>query len=65
MGLIVNLPNIEFSITNNGNFTRYLFKFPYSALTGRNKKLIKRFNDLLKSISSGYDINLEVFDQYS
>jgi len=53
--------------TNDGNTARRFFKNAEltSAITNVDLQLIKRFGVILRTMSSGYDINLEKFEAYT
>lgn len=53
--------------TNDGNTARRFFKNceKSSEITGVNLNLIKRFGTILKSMASGYEININAFQQYT
>ncbi|XP_022167164.1 uncharacterized protein LOC111031499 [Myzus persicae] len=53
--------------TNDGNTARRFFKNAEltSAITNVDLQLIKRFGVILKTMSSGYEINLEKFEAYT
>ena len=66
LGLIVDKPKPGFGSSNDGNTARRFFaNFQVSAkITGIDETLIKRFYVILQVISSGYDINLELFEKF-
>lgn len=53
--------------TNDGNTSRRFFKDPIKSaeITGLNVDLIKRFAIILRTISSGYNIDADKFDNYA
>jgi len=53
--------------TNDGNTARRFFKNceKSSEITGVDLNLIKRFGTILKSMASGYEININAFKQYT
>lgn len=63
MGLIVDKPKPGYGNTNDGNTARRFFKNPEQSaeITGLDVNLIKKFDILLRAVSSGYDINIEKF----
>lgn len=66
MGLILDVPKQGSGNTNDGNTARRFFENPIlsSKITGVAKNLIKRFSNLLKAISSGFEINSIKFGEY-
>lgn len=67
LGLIVDKPKPGFGSSNDGNTARRFFtNYEVSSkITGVDVNLIKRFYIILQVISSGYDINLELFKKFS
>lgn len=66
MGLLVDVPKPGFGTTNDGNTARRFFNNPKLAatITGIDEELITRFGVILKTISSGYNINITEFNTY-
>lgn len=64
MGLIVDKPKPGFGNTNDGNTARRFFEKPEASadITGLDVLLIQKFGTLLRTLSSGYDINVEKFE---
>lgn len=64
MGLIVDKPKPGFGNTNDGNTARRFFGNPELAsdITGLDVSLIKNFGTILRTLASGYDINIEKFN---
>lgn len=67
MGLIVDKPKPGFGNTNDGNTARRFFKNPElsAEITGLDVTLIKKFAIILRTLSSGFDINLEKFRSFA
>jgi len=67
MGILVDIPMVGSGNTNNGNTARTLFEDPdlTSTITGVNIDLIKRFSVILRTMACGYNVNVEVFRQYT
>ncbi|VVC25627.1 Hypothetical protein CINCED_3A005506 [Cinara cedri] len=68
MGLLVDVPRLDGSGTSNDeNTERRFFANPHltSTTTGINKEVIKRFGIILQVISSGYKIDVQLFDNYA
>lgn len=67
MGLLVDFPKAGFGNTNDGNTSRRFFADPEktSRITGLNFNIIFRFKIILEDISSGHNINIDKFKQYS
>lgn len=65
MGLIVDKPKPGYGNTNDGNTARRFFMNPELSgeITGLDVNLIKKFGILLRTLSSGYDINLTEFEK--
>ncbi|XP_055839998.1 uncharacterized protein LOC129907699 [Episyrphus balteatus] len=66
MSLIVDKPKPGFGNSNDGNVARKFFQNyeASSKVTGVNPELIRRFYMILQAISSGFNINLEKFQNY-
>lgn len=66
MGFIVDIPISGAGNTNNGNTARRFFSNPAlsAEITGIDQDLIHRFGVILQTINSGYEINIENFEQY-
>lgn len=67
MGLNVDKPKAGSGTSNDGNTARHFFvKYQQSAkITGIDEDIIYRFYIILQAISSGHEINLDSFKQYS
>lgn len=67
MGLNVDKPKSGCGTSNDGNTARNFFeKYQQSAkITGVDQDIIYRFYIILQAISSGHEINIENFRQYS
>lgn len=67
MGLIVDKPKPGFGNTNDGNTARRFFRNPElsAEITGLDVTLIKKFDIILRTLSSGFDINLEKFRSFA
>lgn len=68
MGLLVDFPKIGGSGTSNdGNTARRFFKDPAqsASITGIDEEIIRRFGVLLSTLSCGYEVNYEAFDEYA
>lgn len=66
MGLLIDIPKSGFGTTNDGNTARRFFENSAlaSEITGVDQVLIERFGTILKTINSGYSINLEEFEKF-
>ena len=66
MGLLVDIPKPGFGTTNDGNSAQRFFKNPALAsdITGVDEELIRQFGTILKTIASGYSINIQEFEKY-
>lgn len=66
LGLIVDKPKPNYGSSNDGNTARRFFQnYEISSdITGINKNLIKRFYHILVAMSSGFEINVELFRSY-
>lgn len=66
MGLLVDRPKPGFGSTNDGNTARRFFEniTVASEITGVDKDLISIFRTILLTISSGYDIKVDIFKNY-
>ncbi|XP_025406345.1 uncharacterized protein LOC112680462, partial [Sipha flava] len=66
-GLLIDVVLQGKGTTNDGNTARRFFKNAEltSAITNVDLQLIKRFGVILKTMSSGYEINLEKFEAYT
>lgn len=67
MGLLVDQPKQGSGSTNDGNTARTFFKYHNESgeTTGINVNLIKRFSVILRTISSGFEINEDEFQKYA
>lgn len=69
MGLIIDQPTKQggSGMSNDGNTARRFFANSEmsSTITGIKKELIERFSTILQVISSGIEINYELFDKYA
>ena len=67
LGLNVDKPKPGFGTTNDGNTARTFFKKASDSarITGVSEELIKRFHVILSALSSGYEIDLNHFEQYA
>ena len=65
MGLLFDKPKPGFGSTNDDNTARKFFNDPTLSfsITGVDKTLISQFSIILRTISSGQNINLETFSQ--
>lgn len=66
-GLVVDQPKQGFGSSNDGNTARRFFENPKKSaeITGIDEMLISRFSTILHTLSSGYEINIENFNNYS
>lgn len=66
MGLLIDKPKPGFGSTNDGNTARRFFDNPdlSSKITGIDINIIKRFKVILSTISSGFPIDVNLFQQY-
>lgn len=66
-GLLVDVVKQGFGTSNDGNTaTRFFEQYTLVAtVTGLNEELLKRFNIILQTVSSGFDINVERFSTYT
>lgn len=66
MGLIVDQPKPGFGSTNDGNTARRFFGNPEMSaqITGLDVTIIKHFDVLLRTLSSGFEINLIEFEKH-
>lgn len=68
MGLLVDIPKSGGSgTTNDGNTARRFFKNATlsASITGVDETVIKRFGVILQTVSCGYEINAESFNEYA
>lgn len=67
MHLLVDIPKPGRGSTNDGNTARKFFKHPSLAsnVTGVDENFIKRLGVILRTMSSGYAINVEAFRTYT
>ena len=67
MGLTVDKTKPGSGNTNDGNTARQFFRnHSISAkITGINETIIIRFGSLLQALSTGYNINIQAFDEYA
>lgn len=66
MSLLVDIPKQGYGNTNDGNTARRFFANPElsSNITGVNQTVIKHFDTVLRTITCGYAINVEAFENY-
>lgn len=66
MALTVDQPKIVSGNSNDGNTARRFFNNPElaSSITGIDINIIQRFSVILRTISSGFDIDLVKFEKY-
>lgn len=66
MGLIVDKPKPGYGNSNDGNTARRFFANAELSgeITGLDVRLIKRFHVILRTLSSGYDINCSEFEKF-
>lgn len=66
LGLTMDQPKPGFGSSNDGNTARRFFENSKMSaeITGINLELIERFHIILQVISSGYNINIEKFEEY-
>lgn len=67
MNLLIDIPKPGEGSSNDGNTARKFFQQPSltSQITGVNENLIKRLGIILRTMSSGYAINVEAFRKYT
>jgi len=67
MALLVDIPMQGSGNTNSGNTARRFFEqYELSAeITGVNENLIRRLGVILRSMASGYAINIDSFREYA
>ena len=67
LGLIVDQPKPGYGNTNDGNTARRFFENASisAVITGVDEDIIKRFHVILQAISSGHEINVPHFQQYT
>lgn len=67
MGLIVDKPKPGFGNSNDGNTARRFFRSPElsAEITGLDVTLIKKFGIILRTLSSGFNINIEKFSSFA
>lgn len=67
MGLLIDIPKPGFGTTNDGNTARRFFLQSHlvSPITGLNAELVQNFSVILRTMSSGYAINVEAFKEYT
>lgn len=66
IGLIVDRPKPGFGSSNDGNTARRFFENAEvsASITGIDINIIRKFRNIMCIISSGYEINLELFKSY-
>lgn len=66
MNLIVDQPKPGFESSNDGNTARRFFSQPTlsAEITGLDENLIKYFSTILRTLSSGHEINIKLFEDY-
>ena len=66
MSLIVDVPKVCHGNSNDGNTARRAFSNPevFADITGVNVECIRRLHNILLSVSSGYNINIDAFTKY-
>lgn len=67
MGLIVDRPKPGFGNSNDGNTAREFFRNAKTSakITGIDEVIIERLHVIMQVISSGYDIDIEKYDEYA
>lgn len=67
LGILVDQPKPGYGSTNTGNTARTFFRnFQKSSqITGVSEELIRRFYVILQAISSGFEIDIAKFQQYT
>lgn len=67
VGLIVDQPKPGFGTSNDGNTARRFFENPdlSARITGIDVEIIKRFQIVLQTISSGHNVDTNKFRQYA
>lgn len=67
LGLLVDMPKVNYGSTNDGNTARSIFKNckMVAEITGFDESLIARLGILLKTISCGYQVDTDSFRQYA
>lgn len=67
LGILVDMPKQQTGNTNDGNTARKFFRNPEksSEITGVNLELIKRFHIILECLNSGYQININKFEEFA
>ena len=64
-GLLLDVAKQGSGTTNDGNTARRFFEVPVkSRITGLSKDLIHRCSVVLRTLSSGYEINADAFQGY-
>ncbi|KAF2903201.1 hypothetical protein ILUMI_02981 [Ignelater luminosus] len=66
-GLLIDISKPGFRNTNDGNTARRFFQNPEisARITGIDQMPIYRFSVLLKAVSSGYDVDPQLYDLYA
>ena len=66
LSLVVDRPKQGFGNTNTGNTARRAFDNPesFSSITGVNIDVIRRLRIILRSVSSGYHLNIQAFKDF-
>ena len=67
MSLIVDQPKQAYGSSNDGNTARRFFQKAEdtAAITGLNLELLKRLHNILQVLSCGYEIDVDIFEEYS
>ena len=63
LGLTVDMPKQGFGTSNDGNTARRAFanEAVFADIVRVNIELVKRLKNILITVNSGYEINLEIF----
>lgn len=67
LGLLVDIPKPGSGTTNDGNSARIFFNNPQTiaTITSLKQDILERFAVILKTIASGFAINIEAFEAYT
>ena len=67
LGLLVDVVKQGFGTTNDGNTARRFFDNPKisAEITGLNEKLIHQFSVLLQTISCGFEVDINAFENFA
>ncbi|KAF2879692.1 hypothetical protein ILUMI_26481 [Ignelater luminosus] len=67
LGLLVDIPKPESGTTNDGNSARIFFNNPPAivAIAGIEQNIIEGFAVILKTIASGFAVNIEAFEAHT